>query len=102
MTSLTIAKTSAQGQDVNITKSGIQDGSNHSKTHPVSQQGAIYGLSNLKRKMEEIDRERAAFKTEHSKLEEELSTVMCSLTKLMEDILGIQRDIVQMITSLRS
>jgi hypothetical protein len=52
---------SAQGQDVNITESGIQDGSNQSD-HPVSQQGAISGLGNLKIKMEEIDRERAAFK----------------------------------------
>jgi hypothetical protein len=52
--------------------------------------------------MEEIDRERAAFKIEQSKLEEEASTVACSLTKLMEDILGIRQDTMQMSTSLRS
>jgi predicted nucleic acid-binding Zn-ribbon protein len=62
----------------------------------------ISGLSNLKRKMEEIDRELAAFKIEQSKLEEEASTVACSPTKLTEDILGIRRDMTQMSTSLRS
>jgi uncharacterized membrane-anchored protein YhcB (DUF1043 family) len=57
---------------------------------------------NLKRKMEEIDRERAAFKIEQSKLEGKVSTVTCSLTKLMEDILGIRCNMMQMSTSLRS
>jgi hypothetical protein len=52
--------------------------------------------------MEEIDRERAAFKILESKLEEEVSTVTCSLTKLTEDILGIRCDMTQMSTSLRS
>jgi predicted nucleic acid-binding Zn-ribbon protein len=92
---------SEQGQDTNSTESGIKDGSNQS-AHQVSQQGKMSGLSNLKRKMEEIDRDRAAFKIEQSKLEEEVSTVTCSLTKLTEDILGTHRDITQMSTSLRS
>jgi hypothetical protein len=55
MISPTVANTSEQGQDDNITESRIQDGSNQSD-HPVSQQGTISRLSNLKRKMEEIDR----------------------------------------------
>jgi hypothetical protein len=63
-----IANTSAQGKYANSTESGIQDGSNQSENHPVSQQGAISGLSNVKIKMEEIDREWAAFKIEQSKL----------------------------------
>jgi hypothetical protein len=91
--------TSDQDQDNNSTESGIQDGSNKS-AHPVSQQETISGLSNVKRKMEEIDRERAAFKIEQSKHEEEVSTVTCSLTKLTEDILG-RRNMTQMSTSLR-
>jgi hypothetical protein len=62
-TSPTVANTSDQGQDNNSTESGIKYGSNQS-VHPVIQQGTISGLSNLKRKMEEIDCERAAFKTE--------------------------------------
>jgi hypothetical protein len=36
----------------------------HTVDHPVSQQGAGSGLSNLWRNMEEIDRERAAFGVE--------------------------------------
>jgi hypothetical protein len=57
-----IVNTSAQVQDVNSTESGLQGGSNYTGDHPLNQQGAIYGLSNLKRKMEENDCERAAFK----------------------------------------
>jgi hypothetical protein len=59
-----IDNTSDQGQDINSTESGLQGGSNHTGEHPISQQGAISGLSNLKKKMEEIDPERAAFKIE--------------------------------------
>jgi hypothetical protein len=88
-TAPTVANTSTQGQDANSTESGIQDGLNQSENHLVSQQGVISGLINLKRKMEEIDRERAAFKIEQSKLDKEFSTVTCSLTKLTEDIFGI-------------
>jgi hypothetical protein len=73
-TSPTVDNTSDQGQDNNSMESGIQYGYNQS-VHPFSQQGMISGLSNLKRKIEEIDRERAAFKIEQSKLEEEVSTV---------------------------
>jgi hypothetical protein len=100
-TSPTVASTSEQGQDNNDMESGIQDGSNQS-SRPVSQPGTISGLSNLKRKMEEIYRDRAAFKIEQSKLEEEVSTVTCSLTKYTEDIVGIRHDMTQMSTSLRS
>jgi hypothetical protein len=96
-----VANMSAQGQDVNSTDSGIQDGSNQSD-HSVSQQGTISGTSNLKRKMEEINRERTALKREQLKLKERISTVTCSMTKLREDILGIRRGMKQMSTSLRS
>jgi hypothetical protein len=56
-----VANTSAQGQDANNTASGIQNGL-YKYAHTVIQQGKISGRSNLKRKMEEIDRERAALK----------------------------------------
>jgi hypothetical protein len=72
-----VVNPSVQGHDANSTESGIQDRSNQPENHPDNQQGAISGLSNLKRKMEEINRERAAFKIEQSKLEEEVSTVTC-------------------------
>jgi hypothetical protein len=75
-TSPMIATISTQGQDVNSKDSGVPGGSNHTGEHPVIQQGDISGLGNLKRKMEEIDREREAFKIEQSKLEEEVNTVM--------------------------
>jgi hypothetical protein len=49
ITSPAIANTYTQGQDFNSTESGIPGGSNHTGEQPVSQQGAIFGLSNLKR-----------------------------------------------------
>jgi hypothetical protein len=52
--------------------------------------------------MEDIDRERAAFKIEPSKLEEEISTMTFSLTNITAEILGIRRDMTQMSTSHRS
>jgi molecular chaperone GrpE (heat shock protein) len=52
--------------------------------------------------MEEIDRERTAFKIEQLKLEEEEITVTCSLKNMMEDIVEIRRDMTQMSASLRS
>jgi hypothetical protein len=41
--------------------------------------------------MEEMDREWAAFKIYQSKLEEEVSTVTISLTKLTEDIMSANK-----------
>jgi hypothetical protein len=52
--------------------------------------------------MEEIYREREDFRIEQSNIEEEVSTVTFSLKKLMEHILGIRRDMTQMITSIHS
>jgi hypothetical protein len=59
-----VANTSGQGQDATSADSGLQGGSNHIEEHPISQQGATSGLSNLKRDTEKIDRKRAAFKIE--------------------------------------
>jgi hypothetical protein len=51
---------------------------------PINQpEGKISGLSNLKRKMDKIDQEREFFKAEHAKLEEEVSSVTNSLSKLI-------------------
>jgi hypothetical protein len=57
-----IANISSQGKHVNSMESGTQGGSNHTGKHRVSQ--AISGPKNLRRKMEEIGHERAAFKIE--------------------------------------
>jgi hypothetical protein len=47
---------------------------------PTAEQpeGAMAGLSNLKRKMDKIDQERELIKSEHAKLEDEVSHVMRS------------------------
>jgi hypothetical protein len=53
---------------------------------------AISGLSNLKRKMDNIDQERGLIKDEYAKLEDEVSSVTNSLSKLGEEILAIRQD----------
>jgi chromosome segregation ATPase len=64
-------------------------------------EGAISGLSNLKRKMDKIDQERELFKAEHTKLEDELSSVTNSLSKLSDKILAIQQDMTKLSSTLR-
>jgi hypothetical protein len=53
-----------------------------------------------KQPKEENGRNCAAFKIEQEKLEEEVSTVTCSLTTLTEDILGIRCDMPQLSTNI--
>jgi hypothetical protein len=50
--------------------------------------------------MEEKYHEHVAFKIEQSKLDEEVSRVNCSLTKMTEDILRIRWDMLQLSTNL--
>jgi hypothetical protein len=54
-------------------------------------EGVISGLYNFKRKMDKIDRERELFKAEHAKLEDEVSSVTNSLSKLGDEIIAMER-----------
>jgi hypothetical protein len=94
-TATTIANTSAQGQENNITGSGTGDGSNRPESQTASP-GAITGLINLKRKMAAIDLEREAFKVDQSSLKEEVSTMTSSLEKMVDDIIAVQQDMNKM------
>jgi hypothetical protein len=64
-------------------------------------EGAISGLSKLKRKMDKIDQEIELFKAEHAKLEDEVSSVTNSLSKLGDDILAILQDMIKLSRTLR-
>jgi chromosome segregation ATPase len=64
-------------------------------------EGAISGLSNLKRKMDKIDQERELFKVEHSKLEDEVSSVTNSVSKLGDDIPSIRQGMTKLSSTLR-
>jgi hypothetical protein len=52
----------------------------------------ITGLSLMKKQMEEIDNHREAFKTMQQIMDENISTVTSSVSKLSVDILAIQID----------
>jgi chromosome segregation ATPase len=64
-------------------------------------EGAISGLSNLKRKMDKIDQERELFKAEHAKLEDEVISVTNSLSKLGDEILAIRQDMTRLSSTLQ-
>jgi hypothetical protein len=70
---------------------------------PTSNQpeGAISGLSNLKRKMDKIYQERELFKAEHAKLEDEVSSVTNSLSNLGDEILATRQDMTKLSSTLR-
>jgi hypothetical protein len=64
-------------------------------------EGAISGLSNLKRKIDKIDQERELFKAEHAKLEDEVSSMTNSLSKLGDEIIAIRKDMTKLSSTLR-
>jgi septal ring factor EnvC (AmiA/AmiB activator) len=70
---------------------------------PIAKQpeGAISGLSNLKRKIDKIDQERELFKAEHAKLEDEVSSVTNSLSKSGDEIIAIRQDMKKLGSTLR-
>jgi septal ring factor EnvC (AmiA/AmiB activator) len=64
-------------------------------------EGAITGLSSLERKMDKIDQERKLFKAEHAKMEDDVSSVTNSLSKLGDKILEIWQDMIKLSSTLR-
>jgi uncharacterized protein (UPF0335 family) len=70
---------------------------------PTAEQpeGAISGLSNLKHKMDKIYQEIELFKAEHAKLEDEVSSVTNSLSKLGYEIIAIRQDMIKLSITLR-
>jgi hypothetical protein len=52
----------------------------------------ITGLSLIRKRMEEIDNQREAFTTKQHQMEESISTVTSSVSKLLADILAVRID----------
>jgi septal ring factor EnvC (AmiA/AmiB activator) len=50
------------------------------------------GLSKLKRKLAEIDKERELYKIEQTKMEDEISTATNSLSRLGEQMIQMRQD----------
>jgi chromosome segregation ATPase len=65
-------------------------------------EGAISRLSNLKRKLAEIDKERELFKIEQTKIEDEISTVTNFLSKLGDQMIQIRQETTALSGSMRS
>jgi hypothetical protein len=64
-------------------------------------EAVISGLSNLKLKMDKIDQERELFKAEHAKLEDEVSSVNNSLSKLGDYTIAVWQDMTKLSSTLR-
>jgi cytochrome c556 len=81
------AKTQSAATVAESAKNSLESG-------PTTNQpeGAISGLSNLKRKKDKIDQDRELFKAEHAKLEDEVISVTNSLSKFGDEILAIRQD----------
>jgi septal ring factor EnvC (AmiA/AmiB activator) len=61
----------------------------------------ITGLSLMKKRMEEIDNQRDAFTTKQHRMEEKISTVTSSVSKLTADILAVRIDMKKMSDKLK-
>jgi seryl-tRNA synthetase len=64
-------------------------------------EGAMPGISNLKRKMDKINQEGELFKAEYTKLEDEVSSVTNSLSKMCDEIIAIRQDMTELSSTLR-
>jgi septal ring factor EnvC (AmiA/AmiB activator) len=97
---ITQATTTGQTQATATVAESVK---NSLRSGPTAKQpeGAISGLSNLKRKMDKIDQERDLFKAEHAKLEDEVSSATKSLSKLGDEILAIRQDMTKLSSTLR-
>jgi hypothetical protein len=88
---------SKSNNDSNSCASKFGDRNKHK--HP---EGAILGLSKLKRKFAEIDKERELYKIEQTKMEDKISTVTHSLSKLGDQMIEMRQDMTALSGSLRT
>jgi hypothetical protein len=84
----------------NDSNSSASKSGNNNK-HEQSE-GAISGLSKLKRKLAEIDKERELYKIEQTKMEDEISTVTNYLSKLGDQMIEMLQDTTAISGSLRT
>jgi chromosome segregation ATPase len=88
---------SKSNNDSNSSASKSGDSNKHKQP-----EGAILGLSKLKRKLAEIDKERELYKVEQTKMEDEISTVTNSLSKLGDQMIEMRQDMTALSGSLRT
>jgi hypothetical protein len=88
---------SKSNNDSNSSASKSGDSNKHEQP-----EGAISGLSKLKRKLAEIDKERELYKIEQTEMEDEISTVTNSLSKLGYQMIEMRQDMTALSGSLRT
>jgi hypothetical protein len=66
-----------------------------------SREGGASGLSNLKRRLEEIETERKAYKMEKLALDDEVICLTTFVTKMSEEMMEIRKDLASLGTSLK-
>jgi hypothetical protein len=88
---------SKSNNDSNSSASKSGDSNKHEQT-----EGAISGLSKLKIKLAGIDKERELYKIEQTKMEDEISTVTNSLSKLGDQMMEILQYMTALSGSLRT
>jgi chromosome segregation ATPase len=99
----TTAASTAQPSAGQIQSSTSNNDSNSSDSNKQDQQeGAISGLSNLKRKLAEIDKEIELYKIEQTKMEDEISTVKKYLSKLGDQMIPMLQDMTALSGNIRT
>jgi hypothetical protein len=88
---------SKSNNDSNSSASKSGDSNKH-----VQPEGAIPGLSKLKRKLAEIDKERELYKIEQTKMEDKISTFTNSLSKLGDQMVEMRQDMTALSGSVRT
>jgi hypothetical protein len=82
------------------TSTGVQN-SPMSEPPSLPHEGAASGLSNVKKRLAEIENERLAFKAEKIALDDEVSTLTKYVSKMSEEMLEIRRDLTELGSSLK-
>jgi hypothetical protein len=98
-TSASTAQPSA-GQSQSSTSNNDSNSSDSNKQD--QQEGAVSGLSNLKLKLAEIDKERELYKIEQTKMEDEISTVTNYLSKLGDQMVQMRQDMTALSGNMRA
>jgi chromosome segregation ATPase len=100
---VTTAASTAQPPTGQSQASASNNDSNSSDSNKQEQsEGATSRLSSLKIKLAEIDKERELYKIEQTKMEDEISTVTNSLSKLGDKIIQKRQDMKAFISNMRA
>jgi hypothetical protein len=91
-TATTAASTSQPSAGQNQSSTSNNDFNSSDSNNKDQQEGAISRLSNLKGKLAEIDKERALYKIEQTKMEDESCTVKNYLSKLGDQVIQMRQD----------